>query len=320
MAKFFFAEKLHITSKKTTFEQYYYIFIIPHNTMNKSFCLTLFILAAHFYSYAISLNNVRFHNESTDTTIITEILIKTHKANLPTANDRISFIAQQFLGKPYVAHTLESETEILTINIDQLDCTTFVETVIAMAYTVGEGRTSWRDYIHNLERIRYRDGELNGYASRLHYISDWIVNNSYRGNFKEVTSNFKNASYIVKTIDFMSAHRKSYKALADSCEYERMKNHEVGYRNHRFPYIKTSSLRDKATRLQLKDGDVIALTTKTKGLDVSHMGLIAYVDGEPHLMHASMKAMKVIIDPLPLYDYLNKSKSLSGIRVIRLTD
>lgn len=288
--------------------------------MKKILSFTFFILAVHFYSCAISLNNVRFHNESTDTTIITEILIKAHDANPATANDRIGFIARQFLGKPYVAHTLEGETEMLTINIDQLDCTTFVETVIAMAYTVGEGRTSWRDYIHNLERIRYRDGKLNGYASRLHYISDWIVNNSYRGNFKEVTSNFKNVSYVVKTIDFMSTHRKSYKSLTDSCEYERMKNYEVGYRNHRFPYIKTSSLRDKSTRLQLKDGDVIALTTNTKGLDVSHMGLIAMVDGEPHLMHASMKAMKVIIDPLPLYDYLNKSKSLTGIRVIRLND
>ena len=288
--------------------------------MKKLLSLTLFILTTHFYSYAISLNNVRFHNEATDTTIITEILTKTHDANLATPNERIGFIARQFLGKPYVAHTLESETEMLTINIDQLDCTTFVETAIAMTYTVGEGRTSWRDYINNLEKIRYRNGELNGYSSRLHYISDWIVNNSYRGNFKEVTSNFKNVSYIVKTIDFMSNHRKSYKALADSCEFERMKNYEIGYRNHRFPYIKTSSLRDKATRLQLKDGDVIALVTNTKGLDVSHMGLIAIVDGEPHLMHASMKAMKVIIDPLPLFDYLNKSKSLSGIRVIRLND
>lgn len=288
--------------------------------MKKILPTLLFFSLFFSNALAISLNNVRFHNVETDTTAITNILIKANEAKLHSPNERIAFIARQFLGLPYVAHTLENDVEMLTVNVEELDCTTFVETVIAMAYTVGECRTSWRDYLQNLERIRYRDGKLNGYASRLHYISDWIINNSHRGNFSEVTDEFPNVSFTVKTIDFMTSHRSSYKALADSCEYERMKNYEIGYRNHRFPYIKTSSLRDKNTRRQLKDGDIIALTTRTNGLDVSHMGLIAIVNGEPHLMHASMKAMKVIIDPLPLYNYLNKSKSLTGIRVIRLND
>ena len=288
--------------------------------MKKILPTLLFFSLFFSNAFAISLNNVRFHNEATDTIVITNILIKAHEAKLHSPNERIAYIARQFLGLPYVAHSLENDVEMLTVNVEELDCTTFVETVIAMAYTVGEGRTSWRDYLQSLERIRYRDGKLNGYASRLHYISDWIINNSHRGNFSEVTDEFPNVSFTVKTIDFMTTHRSSYKALADSCEYEQMKNYEIGYRNHRFPYIKTSSLRDKNTRRQLKDGDIIALTTRTNGLDVSHMGLIAIVNGEPHLMHASMKAMKVIIDPLPLYNYLNKSKSLTGIRVIRLND
>ncbi len=286
--------------------------------MKKISATLLFFSLFFSNALAISLNNVRFHNEATDTTTITNILIKASETKLHSPNERIAFIAQQFLGLPYVAHTLENDVEMLTINVEELDCTTFVETVTAMAYTVGEGRTSWRDYLQNLERIRYRDGKLNGYASRLHYISDWIINNSYRGNFTEVTDEFPNASFTTKTIDFMTSHRSSYKALADSCEYERMKNYEIGYRNHRFPYIKTSTLRDKNTRRQLKDGDIIALTTRINGLDVSHMGLITIINGEPHLMHASTKAMKVIIDPLPLYKYLNNSKSLTGIRVIRL--
>ena len=285
----------------------------------KKIYLFLFIATFSFInSHAITLDYVRFHNEKDDTLTITNMLIKAYNTNLNSPNERISYIAQQLIGLPYVAHTLESDSELLTVNIDELDCTTFVETVIAMAYTIGEGRTSWYDYIHNLERIRYRDGKLNGYTSRLHYISDWIVNNSHRGNFSEVTDEFPNYSYKTKTLDFMTSHRKSYKSLSDDKEFDKLKNIEIGYHNHRFPYIKTSTLQKRSVRNKLKEGDIIALTTTIDGLDVSHMGLITIVDGEPHLMHASMKAMKVIIDPLPLHKYLSNSKSLSGIRVIRL--
>lgn len=288
--------------------------------MKKYYLAFIIVCCIFCNSNAITLDKVRFHNEQNDTSTITQLLINTYQQHFDSPNERIGFIARQFLGLPYVAHTLEGDTELLTVNIDELDCTTFVETVIAMAYTVGEGRTSWRDYIHNLERIRYRDGVLNGYSSRLHYISDWIVNNSYRGNFSEVTDEFPFVSYKIKTLDFMTSHRKSYKSLSDDAEFEKMKNIEIGYHNHRFPYLKTSSIKNKSVRNELKDGDIIALTTNTNGLDVSHMGLIAIVDGVPHLMHASMKAMKVIIDPLPLHKYLANSKSLTGIRVIRLNN
>lgn len=287
----------------------------------KKILLPLIIGAISFTNAdAIILEKVRFHNEASDTTRITEILINTTKQELQLPGERISYIAKQFLNTPYVAGTLEGESELLTVNMSELDCTTFVETVMAMAYTIGEGRSSWRDYIYNLERIRYRKGELDGYSSRLHYISDWIVDNSYRGNFSEATTKIPNHTYIVKSIDFMSSHRDSYAALTDSIEFSKMKNIEIGYRNHRFPYIKRENLRKKDVKSALKEGDIIALTTRTNGLDVSHMGIITIVDSTPHLLHASMSARKVIIDPLPLHEYLMKGRSLTGIRVIRLNE
>lgn len=275
-------------------------------------------LLTPFFCEAISLNEVKFHNETNDTTRITEILIKASHIKTDNPQERVDFIAREFLGTPYVAHTLEAETEMLTINLDELDCTTFVETVIALAYTAGEYRTSWRDYIHNLERIRYRNGDINGYASRLHYICDWVINNSHRGMFVDVTPRLPKCDYVVKSIDFMSKHRESYSALSDSVIYEQIKQVEIGYRNHRFPYIKKENTSHKEVVNALCNGDIVALTTNTKGLDVSHLGIITFVDGSPHLLHASMKAGKVIIDPLPLSDYLRRNRNLTGIRVIRL--
>jgi len=266
---------------------------------------------------------VRFHDEASDTTKITHILTTVLDEPSRTPGERVERIGRMLLDVPYVAHTLESpagEDEVLTINIDELDCTTFVETVIAMAITVGENRSSWRDYVYNLERIRYRGGHLDGYTSRLHYIAEWILDNTYRGNFHEVTDHFPQVSYVTKTIDFMSHHRNSYTALADSANYDKIRHVEDGLSNHRYPYIKTSNLKSKATKDAFNTGDIVALTSKLKDLDVTHMGIVVKIDGEPYLMHASSSLGKVVITTVPLSDFMARNRSLTGLRVIRLTE
>lgn len=266
---------------------------------------------------AVMPNEVVFNNEAADTTKITEILTKA--VSITNPQERTYAIATMFADTPYVAHTLEGSEEKLRVNLSAMDCTTFVETVMALAYTAGEHRQSWHDYIYNLERMRYRGGEMNGYASRLHYVSDWIVDNVHRGNFIEATTAIPGHEWIIKTLDFMSSHPSSYPALSNPDELSRIKNYEIGYRNHRFPYIKAARVGKKEVRQALKEGDIVALTTKTDGLDVSHMGIIHLEDGIPHLMHASSKKGKIIIDELPLTDYLTKNR-LTGIRIIRLTE
>lgn len=275
-----------------------------------AFCSTL-------SANAILPNEASFHNEATDTTRLNNLLIKASAERDPLR--RIAAVGQEFLETPYVADTLEGEEEKLRINLDEMDCTTFVETVLTIAYTAGEGRTSWRDYVYNLEKIRYRNGEINGYASRLHYFSDWVVDNVHRGTIKEYTTRMPVNDWTVKTLDFMSSNRDKYAALSDSTEFERIKNYEIGYRNHRYPYVKTGRLSSKPIMAALKDGDIVALTTKTPGLDVTHMGIIIKKDGVPHLMHASSKQGKVVVDELPLVEYLRKSGG-TGIRIVRLNE
>ncbi len=260
----------------------------------------------------------RFHNEEADTARINKILVESIASGFKSAGERTADIAMRFVGTPYVAHTLEGRPEVLTVNLDELDCTTFVETVMALSYTVGEGRSTWRDFLYNLQRLRYRRGEVNGYASRLHYISDWVIDNTHRGNFREVTANFPAVAYQVRTIDFMSANRSKYPALADDSEFERMRSVEIGYRNHRFPYIKNSDLAKKTTMAELRSGDIVALVTKMKNLDVTHMGIIIKQEGVPYLLHASSTNGKVELTSVPLADFMKRNPSLIGIRVFRL--
>lgn len=277
----------------------------------------LIAIAAMLLTAASSAQRpVRFRNEVADTTRITAALIELDKGKKATPQMLVSEAGKMFIGTPYVAGTLEESPEMLTVDTEHLDCTTFVEMTTAMAITVANRRTSWRDYVYNLQQLRYRGGNVDGYASRLHYISDWIVDNSHRGLLQEVTDRIGHADYAVKSLDYMTSHRDSYPALADSANFAGVKNAEIGYRSHRFPYIKPQHVKNA----DIREGDIIAIVTNIKGLDVSHLGIATIVDGKVHLMHASSKKGEVIIDPLPLLEYLRKNRTAIGIRVIRIKD
>ena len=266
---------------------------------------------------AANVTRMRFHCDS-DTIVINQLLMKGHESNITDANGLVEFYARQLLGTPYVAHTLEAEEEILTINIHELDCLTFIETLYALTRTTLAGRYSWRDYAANIENVRYRGGEMGDYSSRIHYMSEWIIDNHLRGNLVEVTPDLPHADYLVKNIDFMTHHTDNYQQLKnDTAMVEKIRRFEL--RNHRFPYLKRSWLNDKAVKAALRSGDFCSLVTKAEGLDVSHNGIIIIDEkGDPYLLDASMSGGKVMLEAKPLFKYLERSKNNIGIRVFRM--
>lgn len=286
---------------------------MTHHIITKV-CILLLAGASFMSAAAINPAEIRFHNESTDTTAITNMLIKVAAEKPESPQKAISIFAEMLLDKPYKGGTLEGDTELLTVNMDEFDCTTFMETVMALAMTVDQKRTSWQDFVYNLEQLRYRQGRPEGYGSRLHYISDWIMTNSHKGYVRDVTEQIGTPTYMVKTLDFMSRNADKYPALADSTNLDAIKNMEMGFRSHRFPYIKPTNIKNA----RLADGDMVALITNAKSLDASHVAFIKMVNGTPHLLHASSKAGKVIVDPLSLADYLRRNHSCLGLRVVRL--
>lgn len=280
----------------------------------------LFIFIAAGIGSALAQGDVRFHNEAPDTLRLTQLLDQAVAQSFVNPEARVAFFGRAFIGTPYVAHTLEGDEEILTVNLDELDCTTFVETSMALAYTVGETRRSWRDFVYNLRRMRYRGGEVDGYPSRLHYICDWAVDNIHRGNFKDVTRDFPRSNEMARTIDFMTSNRDKYPALADSANYARIRSIESGYRLHRFPYIKTVDLGNKDMKAAFHDGDVVALVSSLKNLDVTHMGIVVRQDGELYLLHASSKDGKVELTERPFADFMKRNRQWVGVRVFRLLE
>ena len=259
---------------------------------------------------------VRFHNEENDTLRINQILAE--EWGKPDAGN-VARIGKMFLGTTYEANTLEGDgEEVLTVNLDEFDCTTFVETVLALAYTAAEHRRSWRDFVDNLEHLRYRNGRNGGYVSRLHYPSEWVVDNSSRGMLKEVTGEMPGARHNVKTLDFMSRNARLYTALSDSSNLAGIRKMETGLSNHRYPVVKNAQVKDKVLAPYVKEGDVALLTTSKPGLDVSHIGIIVIEDGKLHLLHASSREKKVCVDKLTIEEYFRRFRN-EGIRIVRLT-
>ncbi len=287
--------------------------------MKKFFTLISIILLSVAASSA-GVGDVRWHNEANDTIEITNILKDVAGREFQSASARTGYIARMFIGRPYVAHTLEGDEEKLTVNLDELDCTTFVDVVLALSYTAAERRDGWQDFLFNLQRMRYRNGEVDGYASRLHYNCDWAVDNIHRGNLIDVVRNMPRCAYMTRSIDFMSAHRDKYPALTDSTEFERIKIAEDGYRNHRFPYIKTSELTSREVKATLRDGDVLAFVSNRKDLDVTHLGFVVKENGELYALHASSTDGVVEISKAPLADFVKRNRYWIGVRVYRLAE
>lgn len=271
---------------------------------------------------ALSQTEVRFGNEAADTLLLTRMLDDGAARRFGTPEERVAFFARHFIGRPYGAHTLDVTPEMLTVRLDSLDCMTFVETCMALAYTIGEQRYSWRDFVYNLRRLRYRGGEVDGYPSRLHYVCDWAVDNQHRGNFSDVTRNFPRHNEIMRTIDFMSTHRDSYPSLADSATFARIRSIEGGYRQHRFPYIKTIDLGNKLVKAAFHDGDVVAFVSNMKNFDVTHMGIVVKETptSEPHILHASLTDGKVEVSDSPMADFVKRNRRWLGVRVFRLNE
>lgn len=266
---------------------------------------------------AANTMKMRFHCDG-DTTLVNQLLMKGQESGLTDANALVEFYARQLLGTPYVAHTLEADEELLTINIHELDCLTFIESLYALTRATINHRYSWRDYADNIENIRYRGGEMGDYSSRIHYISEWIIDNHLRGNLVEVTPDLPHADYLIKNIDYMSKNPSQYRQLKnDTAMVEKIKRYELLH--HRFPYLKRSWLNDKAVKAALLSGDFVSLVTKIEGLDVSHNGIIVIDDkGDPYLLDASMSGGKVMLESKPLFKYLEHSKTNIGIRVFRI--
>jgi hypothetical protein len=225
-------------------------------------------------------------------------------------------IGKFFLDSHYGVGTLETKgAERLVINLREFDCVTFVENVVALAWLRTSRKKSFEAFRRILQKIRYRQGRLQGYSSRLHYFSEWIYDNEQKGIVRDVTKEIGGwpAS---KAVTFMTAHADLYPPLKRAINFQQMTAVERAISGKKLFFIPKNALMRLENRIQ--ESDLIAITTNTEGLDVHHVGFASRVKNRIHLFHASSAEGRVALSSKTLYRYLMESEVRSGIMVARL--
>ncbi len=262
----------------------------------------------------------------------------------PRFGDLLARIGERFVGTPYQPHTLEVPgPERLVINLEALDCVTFVENVLTLArlaWTAPPGladspagsadnpagladdpagfaddragfQAAFRD---ELTRIRYRDGTLDGYASRLHYFSEWIADNEAAALVESVSRELGGARD-ASPIDFMSNHPDAYRQLADPATLDEIARIEDRFAAVARFYIPEGQI--GATAHLIRDGDIIAATSTVAGLDIAHTGIAVWRDGDLRLLHAPLVGSHVQLSEESLAERILRIEGQDGIMVAR---
>jgi len=206
--------------------------------------------------------------------------------------------------------------EKLIINFAQFDCFTYVETVLALTGCVAGGKIFNSEFRRALQLIRYRQGIIDGYSSRLHYFTDWLRDNEQKKILRDISRKF-GAVNLRKKINYMTTHHEAYSALRNENEFNKIQLAEKSISRRIMRVIP----RDKVSRHQweIKNGDIIAFPSAKEGLDVAHVGFAFWRRRKLHLLHASSKEGAVVVSKKTLVAYLQSKKKFTGIIVARLS-
>jgi hypothetical protein len=155
---------------------------------------------------------------------------------------------------------------------------------------------------------------VDGYASRLHYFTDWILDNEEKGLVLEVTAKLGGMDDR-RPLEFMSTHPDAYRQLSDPATLSAVRERELflsGLPRYRIPEEAVS-----ARSSGIQNGDIIAATSTVEGLDVAHTGLAVWQGEVLHLLHAPLMGASVEVSEVPLADRILRIGGQDGIRVVR---
>ncbi|HEX6057451.1 MAG TPA: N-acetylmuramoyl-L-alanine amidase-like domain-containing protein [Gemmatimonadaceae bacterium] len=234
-------------------------------------------------------------------------------------------VGELAVGTPYEAFALEAylraggsptATEPLTLSLTRFDCVSLVESCLAVARVADDAaEPTWERFGREVERMRYRGGVREGYASRLHYFSEWISDGARRGLVRDLGAELGGVED-ARPLRFMTEHRASYPALADDSVFR-----EIGAMERRLDALPRRIVpRERIPEVsdRIETGDVLAFATSIPGLDVTHAAF-AYRDGDGVLrvLHAPLSGGAVEITRATLPEYVAAIRRSTGILVAR---
>jgi hypothetical protein len=224
-------------------------------------------------------------------------------------------VAEAALGRPYADPPATDGAEVVNLNVDAFECVSFVESSLAMARCIWQNTPTATCFSKEIVAIRYRDGRIDGFPSRLHYFEDWLGDNARRGHMT-LMANQLGGEPMMRHTAYMTDHAGLFPALRDADVFRRI----LAMEHHLSAQPQVIVMREMVGAIEprLLDGDIIAVTTRRSNILVRHAGLVQLgPDRTVHLLHASSAHHKVTRTKESLAEYINRRPEREGIMVAR---
>ena len=220
-------------------------------------------------------------------------------------------VAKGWVGRPYGSGGQGVGPQELLINLQQMDCMTAVENLLALRIAGAwyqEGLLSPKEaFVQALLRVRYGSYPPCRWEDRYHYLTHAFMGweEAGWGTWLPIGQPDRRA------IAYISRHRERYKGFTD---WKRIWEIEGRLSARLRFWIPEAELSEWLPFLQ--DGDIIAFIPSDSLLDVSHVGVFFWEGGKATFAHASLTARKWVWGE-DLCAYLDRREKVIGITVFR---
>ena len=207
--------------------------------------------------------------------------------------------------------------ETLQLDLDTFECVSFIESTLAIARCGWRSDTSEQCFASEVEKSRYRNGELRDYASRLHYFTEWIEDNDRRGRVEDLTTRLGGEPV---RREFFHISKRVLPAAALTSEARTELTQAIATTELRLSDKEHAVLtRESAPDVLsgLSDGDLVAFVRERAGLLIHHAGFVYWANGTPRLLHASSYHERVVITQRDVTNYLLRRPERRGVLVVR---
>ncbi len=255
---------------------------------------------------------------------------------------RLDFFSSTFLGLPYGKNGPLGEgpgaryDQDPLYRFDTFDCTTLIETVLALARarTVGEFETT-------LDLIRYEDGDVD-YLKRNHFTDlQWIPETIRQGQLSESThllapaGDLKLAQALINFPGWLRAHTLNQIIVPEASTAERQaileelreRGNEFSVELAQVPYVSIKTILENPSLLdRLPEVTVVNFVrpnwdlTASAGthLNISHQGFLFRKGMKVILRHASTQGKVEDVSFLEYLEIFRNHPTLKGVHILSI--
>jgi hypothetical protein len=215
--------------------------------------------------------------------------------------------------------------DIVPIIPKHYDCTTFVETVSALALSDSPGQ-----FVPLLLGIRYKEGKTD-FTARNHFTElDWIPNNRKAGILTDVTQAIAKENGLPILVSRKEINRQKWlidRAKKEGVPDERLKSNDFSGQialEAQVPYIKIDQI--KSVIGKIPDGSILNFVhnpDRRHDTVITHQAILVSEGGKYYLRHASKTGL---VRSNEIFSYLKKQQGLKtswpliGININQLRD